>query len=64
MKYNYSDKEIDVKMEYHREKFAPINKYNGKITIEASGDFNHHMIEGIIKALKTIQEQNPHLGDA
>ena len=65
MKVHYSDKEIHVELEYFKDKNADkrVDIFNHLITIRANGDFKHHLIEGIVNALKKVQKDNPHLGE-
>ena len=60
MNYKYKDKEIEVNMEYESkgEGMAYTIK---RIKIDAKGDLTHHIIEGIVNALKTLQPDNSHL---
>lgn len=57
------DKEIMVYAEYFINPPEVHNKKCTGIYIIARGDFLHHTIEGICKALKLIQEQNPHIDE-
>lgn len=63
MRIQYSDKEIDIDLRYlESENYGKqVAKDNHIVTIVAKGDFMHHLIEGIVKALKNLQEDNPHL---
>ena len=63
MRIQISDREIDIDLRYLKSESSDrqVAKDNHIVTIVAKGDFVHHLIEGIVKALKNLQEDNPHL---
>ena len=60
--YEYEDNEVTIQMVYYVCK-NPTSRCKGNVMIDikARGDFKHHTIEGIVNALKVIQNDNPHL---
>lgn len=65
MRIRYSDNEVDVDLRYNKSENAgkSVNKNNHTIVIVANGDFEHHVIEGIVNTLRGVQRDNPHFDD-
>ena len=61
--HKQNDKEVTIVMYSDIKEFKDLSKDNVKIEITACGDLTHHVIEGIVSELKTIQKDNTQFVD-